>query len=186
MTGIYGAILVLWIPFFFYGKRLRVFVHHWKYLQWVKWDDDWESGEYYVYILIIMNTISLRILNLVPIQVEWQLCPLPLVVDTRYNYVNCSDRRGFLAGLPPISKCPHNFSQRGQTIMTSETVYPSSGLDDRIPSFLTHFYSTSDNEHGKEGYPDFFTRDASFTFIAIKMTGHEGIPHHLLAVETRY
>jgi hypothetical protein len=45
MAGICGAILVLWIPFFFYGKRMRVFVHNWKYLQWVKWDEDRESGE---------------------------------------------------------------------------------------------------------------------------------------------
>jgi hypothetical protein len=60
--------------------------------------------------------------------------------------------------------------------MTSKTIYPSSGLDERIPSFLTQFYSTSDNEHGKKQYPDFFTEDASFTFIAIKMSGHEGIP----------
>jgi hypothetical protein len=45
MAGICGGVLVLWIPLFFYGKRIRVFVHHWKYLQWVKWDEDRESGE---------------------------------------------------------------------------------------------------------------------------------------------
>jgi hypothetical protein len=58
--------------------------------------------------------------------------------------------------------------------MTSNTVFTTSGIDDRIPSFLSHFYATSDDENGKKHYPDFFTEDASFTFIAVKMSGHEG------------
>ena len=45
MAGIAAAILILWIPLFFYGKRVRVAVHHASYMQWVKWDDDRESGE---------------------------------------------------------------------------------------------------------------------------------------------
>jgi hypothetical protein len=110
-----------------------------------------------------------------PIQIS---NPEPRVVGrhTHCGYQGGCDRREFLqpGGAPRINI--HNFSQRGQTIMTSKTIYPSSGLDDKIPSFLAHFYSISDNEHGKKLYPEFFTEDASFTFIAIKMSGHEGIP----------
>jgi hypothetical protein len=45
MAGICSAVLILWIPLFVYGKRLRLAVHHWKALQWIKWDEDRETGE---------------------------------------------------------------------------------------------------------------------------------------------
>jgi hypothetical protein len=45
MAGISAVVLVLWVPFFVYGKRIRVATHNAKYLQWVKWNLDRESGE---------------------------------------------------------------------------------------------------------------------------------------------
>jgi hypothetical protein len=45
MAGISAAVLVLWVVFFKYGKRIRVATHNAKYLQWVKWDIDREDGE---------------------------------------------------------------------------------------------------------------------------------------------
>jgi hypothetical protein len=45
MAGISAAVLLLWVVFFYYGKRIRVATHHSKYLEWVHWDEDRESGE---------------------------------------------------------------------------------------------------------------------------------------------
>jgi hypothetical protein len=45
MAGISAAILILLVPIFFYGKRVRVAIHHARYMQWVKWNDDRETGE---------------------------------------------------------------------------------------------------------------------------------------------
>jgi hypothetical protein len=45
MAGMSAAIIMLWVVFFYYGKRIRVAVHDAKYLQWVQWNIDRESGE---------------------------------------------------------------------------------------------------------------------------------------------
>jgi MFS family permease len=45
MAGISGAVIIWFIPLFFYGRRIRHAVYQWKILQWVKWDDDREKGE---------------------------------------------------------------------------------------------------------------------------------------------
>jgi hypothetical protein len=45
MAGISGGVLIMWIPFFYFGKRIRLEFYHAKFMQWVKWDDDRETGE---------------------------------------------------------------------------------------------------------------------------------------------
>jgi len=45
MAGISAAILIMWIPFYFYGKRIRHASLEWKVLRWVKWNLDREVGE---------------------------------------------------------------------------------------------------------------------------------------------
>jgi hypothetical protein len=45
MAGISGAVIIWFIPLFFYGRRIRHAVYEWRLLSWVKWDDDRERGE---------------------------------------------------------------------------------------------------------------------------------------------
>jgi hypothetical protein len=54
------------------------------------------------------------------------------------------------------------------------TIYPSSGLNPKIPAFLTKFYRISDDVNGEEEYLLLFTPDASFKFTSIQMSGTEG------------
>ena len=57
---------------------------------------------------------------------------------------------------------------------TADTVYPSFGIDKRIPAFLDRFYRVSDDENSAEEYLTLFTPDASFQFISLRLTGTEG------------
>jgi hypothetical protein len=59
---------------------------------------------------------------------------------------------------------------------TANTVYPSIGIDKRIPEFLQHFYRVSDDEDTAEEYLTLFASDASFQFLSIRLTGTEGFP----------
>jgi hypothetical protein len=61
---------------------------------------------------------------------------------------------------------------------TDNTVYPSFGIDKRIPAFLSRFYRVSDDENTEEEYLTFFTPDASFQFISIRLNGTEGPAAH--------
>ncbi|KAI5465860.1 major facilitator superfamily domain-containing protein [Mariannaea sp. PMI_226] len=45
MAGISAAILILWIPFYIWGKRIRNITWHWRLVSFVYWDDDREVGE---------------------------------------------------------------------------------------------------------------------------------------------
>jgi hypothetical protein len=58
--------------------------------------------------------------------------------------------------------------------MTSNTIYPSVGLDHRIPEFLARFYRISDDENATAEYPNLFTQDASFKFTSLQLRGIEG------------
>lgn len=45
MTGIYGFVLLLATPLYFYGKSIRRASIHWKAMKFVVWDEDRETGE---------------------------------------------------------------------------------------------------------------------------------------------
>jgi hypothetical protein len=45
MAGISAAVLIMWIPLYFYGKRIRHASINWRVLRWVKWNFDREVGE---------------------------------------------------------------------------------------------------------------------------------------------
>lgn len=45
MAGISGGILSLWIPLYFFGKRIRHATLEWPIIRSVKWDIDREVGE---------------------------------------------------------------------------------------------------------------------------------------------
>lgn len=45
MAAICGAVLILWIPLFFYGKAIRASTLQWPLMRWVRWDEDREVGE---------------------------------------------------------------------------------------------------------------------------------------------
>jgi len=58
---------------------------------------------------------------------------------------------------------------------TANTVYPSFGIDKRIPTFLDRFYRVSDDENSAEEYLTLFTPDASFQFLSLRLHGTEGL-----------
>ncbi|KAM5351598.1 hypothetical protein ACJ41O_004321 [Fusarium nematophilum] len=45
MAGIAGAVLVLWIPFYVWGKKIRHVTWNWPLVSYIHWDDDREVGE---------------------------------------------------------------------------------------------------------------------------------------------
>lgn len=45
MAAICGGVLICWIPFFFWGKKIREKTLNWRVMSWVRWDDDREVGE---------------------------------------------------------------------------------------------------------------------------------------------
>lgn len=45
MAAICGAILMLWVPFFIWGKQIREKTLSWSVMGWVQWDTDREVGE---------------------------------------------------------------------------------------------------------------------------------------------
>ncbi|KAF4984073.1 hypothetical protein FZEAL_652 [Fusarium zealandicum] len=45
MAGIAAAVLVLWIPFYIWGKRMRHVTWNWPLVSYIHWDDDREVGE---------------------------------------------------------------------------------------------------------------------------------------------
>lgn len=45
MAGISGAILVMWIPLYIWGKQIRHATWHWPVLSYIHWHDDREVGE---------------------------------------------------------------------------------------------------------------------------------------------
>ncbi|KAJ5112669.1 hypothetical protein N7532_000714 [Penicillium argentinense] len=45
MAAICGGVLIFWIPFFFWGKKIRQITLSWSVMKWVRWDDDREVGE---------------------------------------------------------------------------------------------------------------------------------------------
>lgn len=45
MAGISAFILILWIPLFFFGKKIRHVTWNWPVLSYIQWEDDREVGE---------------------------------------------------------------------------------------------------------------------------------------------
>ncbi|KPM40653.1 hypothetical protein AK830_g5891 [Neonectria ditissima] len=45
MAGISALVLVMWIPFYFWGKKIRHATWHWPVISYIHWDDDREVGE---------------------------------------------------------------------------------------------------------------------------------------------
>lgn len=45
MVGISAAVLLFWIPFYVWGKRIRHATWNWKVISYVHWDEDREVGE---------------------------------------------------------------------------------------------------------------------------------------------
>lgn len=45
MAGIAGAVLILWIPLYFWGKQIRHNSWKWRVISFVHWDNDREVGE---------------------------------------------------------------------------------------------------------------------------------------------
>jgi len=45
MAGISAAIMILWIPFYIFGKRLRHASMNWSFVKLGHWDIDRETGE---------------------------------------------------------------------------------------------------------------------------------------------
>jgi hypothetical protein len=45
MAGINAGVLLLAIPFYFYGKRIRHASLQWRAVKFVDWNDDREVGE---------------------------------------------------------------------------------------------------------------------------------------------
>jgi hypothetical protein len=44
MAGISAAVLLCWIPLYFWGKRIRYATWNWKVASFVRWDNDREVG----------------------------------------------------------------------------------------------------------------------------------------------
>jgi hypothetical protein len=45
MAGISAAILLLWVPFYFFGKRIRFATQKWRVMKSISWNIDREVGE---------------------------------------------------------------------------------------------------------------------------------------------
>ncbi|KAH7162693.1 major facilitator superfamily domain-containing protein [Dactylonectria estremocensis] len=45
MAGIAASVLIMWVPFYFWGKRIRHITWHWPLISYIHWDDDREVGE---------------------------------------------------------------------------------------------------------------------------------------------
>ncbi|KAJ5034828.1 hypothetical protein NUH16_006273 [Penicillium rubens] len=45
MAAICGGVLICWIPFFIWGKKIRQTTLSWRIMKWVQWDMDREVGE---------------------------------------------------------------------------------------------------------------------------------------------
>ncbi|KUJ14268.1 MFS general substrate transporter [Mollisia scopiformis] len=45
MAGISAAVLIFWIPFYIWGKRIRHATWHWTVVRYVHWEEDREVGE---------------------------------------------------------------------------------------------------------------------------------------------
>ncbi|KAJ5975499.1 hypothetical protein N7481_009206 [Penicillium waksmanii] len=44
-TAICGAVLMLWVPLFIWGKQIREKSISWRVMRWAQWDTDREVGE---------------------------------------------------------------------------------------------------------------------------------------------
>jgi hypothetical protein len=45
MAGISSAVLLMWIPFYIYGKRIRYATNEWRVMKSIQWNVDREVGE---------------------------------------------------------------------------------------------------------------------------------------------
>ncbi|KAH7023400.1 major facilitator superfamily domain-containing protein [Ilyonectria destructans] len=45
MAGIAASVLVMWVPFYLWGKKIRHVTWHWPLISYIHWDDDREVGE---------------------------------------------------------------------------------------------------------------------------------------------
>lgn len=45
MAGISTSIIILWVPLYVWGKRIRQATWHWRVVRYVHWDKDREVGE---------------------------------------------------------------------------------------------------------------------------------------------
>ncbi|RFU81448.1 mfs transporter [Trichoderma arundinaceum] len=45
MAGIAGGILIMWIPLYFWGKKIRHYSWRWRVISFIHWDNDREVGE---------------------------------------------------------------------------------------------------------------------------------------------
>ena len=45
MAGIASAVLLMWVPFYIWGKRIRYKTWHWSIMSYMHWDNDREVGE---------------------------------------------------------------------------------------------------------------------------------------------
>ncbi|KAK7432707.1 hypothetical protein QQZ08_000566 [Neonectria magnoliae] len=45
MAGISASVLVMWVPFYLWGKKIRHVTWHWPVISYIHWDDDREVGE---------------------------------------------------------------------------------------------------------------------------------------------
>lgn len=45
MAGISAAVIIMWIPLYFWGKALRTKTWQWRIMSLVRWADDREVGE---------------------------------------------------------------------------------------------------------------------------------------------
>ncbi|KAL6804710.1 MFS general substrate transporter [Trichoderma sp. SZMC 28013] len=45
MAGIAGGVLIMWIPFYFWGKKIRHYSWNWGVISFIHWDNDREVGE---------------------------------------------------------------------------------------------------------------------------------------------
>lgn len=45
MAGIAGGVLIMWIPLYFWGKKIRHYSWKWRVISFIHWDNDREVGE---------------------------------------------------------------------------------------------------------------------------------------------
>lgn len=45
MAGIAASVLLMWVPFYLWGKKIRHVTWHWPLISCIHWDDDREVGE---------------------------------------------------------------------------------------------------------------------------------------------
>lgn len=45
MAGISAAVMVLWVPLYYFGERIRTATLNWRVMSFVRWDMDREVGE---------------------------------------------------------------------------------------------------------------------------------------------